>query len=78
MVRIWRAGDQLSILERWMLDEAGIAWGRREEKPTLQHIKANAAQLVDVGVKNLGQEANLGRNHRVVVREEEFELESAT
>lgn len=45
--------------------------------PTLQHVQANAAQLVDVGVEDLGQEADLWGDHGVVVGEEEFELEGA-
>lgn len=44
---------------------------------TLQHIQADATQLVDVGVEDLGQEADLGRDHGVVVGEKELELEGA-
>lgn len=42
---------------------------------TLENIKTNAAQPVDVGVVDFGKEANLGRSHGVVVRQEELELE---
>lgn len=45
---------------------------------TFQHIEANATQLVNVGVENFGQEADLGWNHGVVVGEKEFELEGAS
>lgn len=44
---------------------------------TFQNVKADTAQLVDVGVEDLGQEADLGRDHGVVVGEEELELEVA-
>lgn len=44
---------------------------------TLQHVQAYPAQAVDVWVVDLGQEANLGRRHRVVVREEQLQLEHA-
>lgn len=45
---------------------------------TLQDVEADTAQLVDVGVEDLGQEANLGGDHGVVVGEEELELEVTT
>lgn len=45
---------------------------------TLEDVEADATQLVDVGVVDLGKEADLGRGHGVVIREEEFELEDAT
>lgn len=45
---------------------------------TLKNVEADTTQLVDVGVEDLGQEADLGRDHRVVVRKEELELEGAT
>lgn len=45
--------------------------------PTLQHIKADTAKLVNVGVEDLGKEANLGGCHGVVVREKELKLEDA-
>lgn len=44
---------------------------------TLENVEADAAQLVDVGVEDLGQEADLGRRHRVVVGKEKLELEDA-
>lgn len=43
----------------------------------LEDVEADAAELVDVGVVDLGQEADLGRRHRVLFREEELELELA-
>ena len=47
-------------------------------RPTLKNVEADAAQLIDVGVKDLGQEADLGRRHGVVVGEEQLEFEDAT
>jgi hypothetical protein len=45
---------------------------------TLQDIQANATQTVNVGVVDLGQEADFGRSHRIVVGQEELEAEDAT
>lgn len=45
---------------------------------TLQHVKADAAELVDVGVVDLGEETDLGGRHWVVIWEEEFEVEDTT
>lgn len=45
---------------------------------TFQDVKADAAKLVDIGVENLGKEADLRRRHGIVVREEQLELECAT
>lgn len=47
------------------------------EAHTLQHIQADAAEPVDVGVVDLGEEADLRWRHGVVVGEEELELEDA-
>lgn len=46
--------------------------------PTLQYIQADSAEAVDVGVVDLGEEANLGRSHGVVVGQEQFELKDST
>lgn len=43
---------------------------------TLKHIEADAAQLVDIGVEDLGQETDLGRGHGVVLWEEQLQLEN--
>lgn len=45
---------------------------------TFQDVKADAAKLVDIGVEYLGEEADLGRCHGIVVREEQLQLERAT
>ncbi len=42
---------------------------------TLQHVKADAPQFIDIWMVNLCQEADLWGGHRVVVGEEELELE---
>jgi hypothetical protein len=44
---------------------------------TLEDVEANTAQSVNVGVVDLGEEADFGRGHGVVVREEQLELEDA-
>lgn len=76
MVRICRAGDQLS--ESQLARSCGEYGHITVFQPTLQNIKTDAAKLVDVGVKDLGQEADLGRCHGIVVRKKQFELEDAT
>lgn len=48
------------------------------EKLTLQHIKADTAELVDVRVVDLREKTDLGRRHWVIIWEEEFEVEDAT
>lgn len=50
---------------------------RSSTRLTLQHVQTNATQSVDVGVVDFGEEANLGRRHGIVIREEELELEDA-
>lgn len=35
---------------------------------TLQYIEADTAQLIDVGVVDLGKKPNLGWHHGVIVR----------
>ena len=49
-----------------------------ERRRTLQNIQAYAAELIDVGMIDLCQEADLWWCHGVIVWEEEFELEDAT
>ena len=45
---------------------------------TLQHVEADASELVDVRVVDLGEEPDLGGHHWVVICEEELELEDST
>lgn len=75
IVRICRAGDQLSgnVLSAITSGEDGGGSGRR----TLQDIQADTAQLVNIGVEDLGEEADLGGSHGVVIREKELKLEDA-
>lgn len=44
---------------------------------TLEYVQADPTELINVGVVDLGQEANLGRNHGVIICEEQLELEDA-
>lgn len=45
---------------------------------TFQDIETNAAELVDVGVINLGQESDLRWGHRVVIWQEQLEFEDTS
>jgi len=45
---------------------------------TLQHIQTDAAELVNIGVVDPGEKADLWWCHRIIVREEEFQPENAT
>lgn len=45
---------------------------------TLQDIQTNAAETINVGVVDLGEEADLGRGHGVVIGKEEFKTEDST
>lgn len=54
------------------------AWRGKKEVLTLQHIQTDPSQTVDVRVVDLGQEADLGGSHRIVIGQEEFEPEDAT
>jgi hypothetical protein len=45
---------------------------------TLEHIQTDTTQLVNVGMVDLCQEANLWWCHRVVVGEKQLKLEDAT
>lgn len=68
-MRIWRAGDQLSAcLSASGQLTPGVAH-------TFQNIEADATELIDVRVEDLGQEANLGRSHRIVLGQKQLKLE---
>ena len=45
---------------------------------TFQDVEANSAQLVNVGVVDLGDEADLGRGHGVVLGQKELQFEHAS
>ena len=86
MVRIWRAGDQLPFeyvnmgfasggYRRYGGDGRGVWCG--EGRHTLKHVETDAAETVDVGMIDFGQEADFRRCHGVVVWEEEFEFEDS-
>lgn len=79
IVRIWRAGDQLSVNLSARLHRTArtISKGACLMR-TFQNVKADTAKLVDVGVKYLGEEADLGRCHGIIIREEQLQLECAT
>lgn len=47
-------------------------------KLTLEDIQADAAETVDVGVVDLGQETDLRRGHRIVVGKKQLETKDAT
>lgn len=51
---------------------------KRRRPVALQDIETDTAQLVDIRVVDLGEKANLGWRHGVVVWEEELEVEDAT
>jgi len=44
---------------------------------TFQDIKTDATQLVNVRVVDLGHEAHFGRGHRVILGQEQLQLENA-
>lgn len=45
---------------------------------TLQNIQADTTQAINIRVVDLGQEADFGRGHRVIIRQEELEPEFTT
>lgn len=45
---------------------------------TLQDIQADTAKAIDVGVVDLGQEADLGGCHGIIVGKEELKTEDST
>lgn len=45
---------------------------------TLQDIQTDTTQTIDVGVIDLGQEADFGWGHRIIVWQEEFKSEDTT
>jgi hypothetical protein len=45
---------------------------------TFQDIEADTAELVNVGVVDLGQEADLGGGHGVLLGQKQFQLKDTT
>lgn len=76
MVRIWRAGDQLPAEDKIsrMPETRDIGNGGH----TLEHVETDTTKLVDVGMVDLCEEADLWWSHRIVVGEEELKLEDTT
>jgi basic membrane lipoprotein Med (substrate-binding protein (PBP1-ABC) superfamily) len=71
IVRICRAGDQLPML----VSVCNLVV--HGDGPTLQDVQTNSTETVDVGVVDLGKEADLGWSHGVVVGQEQLELEDS-
>merc|ERR1719188_1307462 len=65
--RLWRAEQSLDAQE-----DGSDLKGRAPF--VLQYIQADATKLVNVGVVDLCQEADLGRLHRIALRQEELKL----
>lgn len=65
------------------LETSCLYWsdiGGRRKSPsslTLKNVQANPAQLVDIGMVDLGEESDLWWGHRVIVRQEKLKLENA-
>jgi hypothetical protein len=61
--------------------EEGLDWEQdssdlKSRRPLiLENVEANSAELVDIGMINLGQEADLGRSHRIIIGQEQLQLE---
>lgn len=76
IVRIWRAGDQLSTnCVSFVSSSILPTRSDRCMRPTLQHIETDATKLVHIWVEDLGEETDFGWSHGIVVGEEKFELE---
>lgn len=70
ILRVWRTKQRLNTQQ----NSPDL---QRRRPVVLQHIQADSAQAIDVRVVYAGQEAYSRRAHRVVVGEEELELEDA-
>lgn len=46
--------------------------------PTLQNVQTDTTEAINVGVIDLGQEADLGRGHGIVVGQEQLEPKYST
>ena len=72
IVRIWSAGDQLPDTVSF----ANEAY--RHAEHTLEHIKTDATETINIGVVDAREETDLWRSHGVVFGEEELGLEHTT
>lgn len=78
----WRAGlfgfveqETSCLVIIWLDIYSHIDKGQGKSMRTLQDVQADTTELVDIRVEDLGEEADLGRRHRVVVGKEELEFE---
>ena len=85
LVRLPRVSDFLvqGIIQVWQGHQCLNGQQNRSDLQgwgplVLEDIEADAAKLVDVGVVDLGSEKNLGRDHGVLIWQEEFAVENAT
>lgn len=69
-VRIWRAGDHLSEIWKFYPNIRVII--------TLENVQADSAELVNVRMVDFGHKANFWRSHRVLLWQEQLQLEDAT
>lgn len=78
-MRICRAGDHLSADGQGKKSDQSDCSPLIEEvetpRLTFENVEADPAQLVDVGVVDLGQEAHLRGRHRVFLGQEQLQLE---
>ena len=70
IVRICRAGDQLPAR---VSDHEEVR--ETSQRLTLENVQADTPQAIDVGVVNLGEEADLGWRHGIIVGQEELQPE---
>ena len=61
--------------ELMLIDQAKIRLARMGFHYTFQDVEADTTKLVNIGVVNLSQEANLRRRHRVLLGQEQLQLE---
>eukprot|EP01006_Ploeotia_vitrea_P044530 TRINITY_DN66836_c1_g1_i2.p1 TRINITY_DN66836_c1_g1~~TRINITY_DN66836_c1_g1_i2.p1 ORF type:complete len:150 (+),score=17.12 TRINITY_DN66836_c1_g1_i2:40-489(+) len=85
LVRLPVVGDlvvervvRVGRLQQELDGEADLVDLQRRRPLVLEDVQADAAELVDVGVVDLGQEAHLGRHHWVVVAQIQLEFEQTT
>ena len=50
---------------------------KSKQRHTFQNIETDAPKLIDVRMVNFGEEPDLGRRHRIVIRKKKLKLEDA-